>query len=161
MIHFLLELQCLAWPCSGQTSWRSTVYYRHKTDRRWSYFALGIGRRPEAARNGPFFIRVRNGTNKYTWQKHETENAARKAAERAPVARKAQELGLVPDDVTNETNKHRVSIKTAVENYLNERRFGRPRSIEVYENVFGQLVENLPNGIRFNLLTSSQNSSRR
>ena len=40
-------------------------------------------------------------------------------------------------------------IKTAVENYLNERRFGRPRSIEVYENVFDQLLENLPGGIKF------------
>ncbi len=40
-------------------------------------------------------------------------------------------------------------IKTAVENYLNERRFGRPRSIKVYENVFDQLLENLPGGVKF------------
>lgn len=122
----------------------STIYFRHKTPHGWRYSALGIGRRSEAARNGPFFIRVRDGANKYKWQKHDTENAAKKAAERAPVARKAQELGLLPDDVTNETNKDRVPIKTAVENYLNERRFGRPRSIKAYENVFDQLLANLP-----------------
>lgn len=127
----------------------STIYFRHKTPHGWRYSALGIGRRPEAAKNGPFFIRVRDAAQKYKWQKHDTENAARKAAERSPIARKAQELGLLPDEVTNETNKDRVPIKTAVENYLNERRFGRPRSIEVYENVFDQLLENLPGGIKF------------
>ncbi len=127
----------------------STIYFRHKTPHGWRYSALGIGRRPEAANNGPFFIRLRDSANKYKWQKHDTENAARKAAERSPIARKAQELGLLPDEVTNETNKDRVPIKTAVENYLNERRFGRPRSIEVYENVFSQLLENLPGGTKF------------
>jgi hypothetical protein len=86
----------------------STVYLRHKTPHGWRYSALRIGRRSEVAKNGPFFIRVRDGANKYKWQKHDTENAARKAAERAPVARKAQELGLLPDDVTNETNRDRV-----------------------------------------------------
>jgi len=77
----------------------TTVYYRHKTDRGWRHSALGIGRRPEAARIGPFYIRVPDGANKYKWQKHDTEAAAKKAAELAPVARKAQELGLLPDDV--------------------------------------------------------------
>lgn len=127
----------------------TTVYYRHKTDRGCRYPALGIGRRPGIAKEGPFFIRVRDGANKYKWQKHDTETAAKKAAELAPVARKAQELGLLPDDVTDETNKDRVPIKTAVENYLNERRFGRPRSIKAYENVFDQLLTNLPGGIKF------------
>lgn len=127
----------------------TTVYYRHKTDLGWYYFPLGNGRRPEAAKTGPYFIRVRDGANKYKWQRHDTEDAARKAAERAPVARKAQELGLVTDDLTNEANKDRVPIKVAVENYRHERRFGRPRSIAVYENVFDQLLANLPFGIRF------------
>jgi hypothetical protein len=80
----------------------TTVYYRHKTVRGWRYSALGIGRRPEAAKTGPFFIRVRDSANKYKWQRHDTETAAQKAAELAPVARKAQELGLLPDDVTDE-----------------------------------------------------------
>ena len=128
---------------------KSAFISAHKTAHGWRYSTLGIGRRPEAAKNGPFFIRVRDGANKYKWQRHDTESAARKAAERAPLARKAQELGLLPDEVTNETNKDRVPIKTAVESYLNERRFGRPRSIEVYENVFNQLLENLPAGIKF------------
>jgi hypothetical protein len=109
----------------------TTVYYRHKTNRGWRYAALGVGRHPEAAKNGPVFIRVRDGANKYKWQKHDTESAARKAAEVAPVARQAQELGRLPDDITNEANNDRVSIKIAVENenYLHDRRFGRPRSI--------------------------------
>jgi hypothetical protein len=78
----------------------TTVYYRHKTDRGWRYSALGVGRRPEAAKNGPFYIRVRDAANKYKWQKHNTESAAKEAAERAPVARQAQELGLTLDEVT-------------------------------------------------------------
>ena len=101
------------------------------------------------AKTGPFFIRVRNGANKYEWQKHVTEDGAKKAAELAPLALKAQELGLLPDDVTDETNKNRIPIKTAIENYLNERRFGRPRSIKAYEHVFEQLMANLPGGIKF------------
>ena len=127
----------------------TTVYFRHKINRGWRYSALGVGRRPETARNGPFFIRVRDAANKYKWLKHETESAAKKAAERAPVTRRAQELGLLNDDVTNEGNKDRVSIKAAVENYLHERRFGRPRSIAAYENMFDQLLANLPKDVRF------------
>ena len=127
----------------------TTVYYRHKTDRGWRYSALGIGRRPESAKMGPFFIRVRDGANKYKWQKHDSEAAAKKAAELAPVTHKAQELGLLPDDLTEETNKNRVPIKTAIENYLNERRFGRPRSIKAYQHVFEQLLGNLPGGTKF------------
>jgi integrase/recombinase XerD len=127
----------------------TTIYYRHKTARGWRYSALGIGRRPEAAKDGPFFIRTRDGANKYKWQKHDTENAAKQAAERVPVVRKAQELGLLTDDLTDEANKNRVPVKLAIESYLHERRFGRPRSIAVYENVFDQLLANLPAGVRF------------
>src|ERR1700688_2880594 len=113
-----------------------TVYYRHKTDGAWRYSALGVGRRPEAAKHGPYFIRIRNTAGKYQWIKHATEAAAERAAKLAPVAQKAHELGLTVDETTNTANANRISIKTAVENYLHERRFGRPRSIAVYENVF-------------------------
>jgi integrase len=127
-----------------------TVYYRQKIEGAgWRYRQLKVGRRPEAAKNGPYFIRVRNGSGKYQWVKHDTEQAAAKAAKAAPVARQAQELGLTVDDLTNETNTNRISIKTAVENYLQERRFGRPRSIAAYENAFDQLLANLPGGVRF------------
>ncbi|MGH9561254.1 MAG: tyrosine-type recombinase/integrase, partial [Terracidiphilus sp.] len=100
------------------------------------------------AKNGPFFIRVRNNS-KYKWQKHLSESEAKKAAESAPVERKAQALGLLPEDLGNEANVNRTPIKSAVESYLHARRFDRPRSIAVYENVFDQLLRNLPAGIRF------------
>jgi integrase/recombinase XerD len=125
-----------------------TVYYRHKTDRGWRYSALGVGRKPEAAKNGPFFVRIRK-QGKYTWQKHHSELDAKKAAESAPVERKAAALGLFPEDLTGEVNPNRTPIKTAVENYLYDRRLGRPRSIAVYEHVFDQLLANLPAGVRF------------
>ena len=127
----------------------TTVYYRQKTNRGWRYSALGVGRRPEAAKSGPFFIRVRDAANKYKWQKHESESAAKEAAELAPVARKASELGLTVDEVTNTANANRRPIQTAIKDYLHERRFGRPRSIAAYENVFDQLLANLPAGVRF------------
>src|SRR6202795_709607 len=127
-----------------------TVYYRQKIDGTgWRYRPLAVGRRPQAARNGPYFIRVRNTAGKYQWVKHETEQAAAKAAKAAPVARQAQEMGLTVDDLTNEANTNRISIKTAVENYMQDRRFGRPRSIAAYENAFDQLLKNLPRGVRF------------
>lgn len=127
-----------------------TVYYRQKIEGAgWRYRPLAVGRRPEAAKNGPYFIRVRDSAGKYQWVKHDTEQAAEKAAKTAPVARQAQELGLSIDDVTDEANTNRISIKTAVENYLQDRRFGRPRSIAAYENAFDQLLANLPRGIRF------------
>src|SRR5712671_725027 len=127
-----------------------TVYYRQKIEGTgWRYRALAVGRRPQAARNGPYFIRVRNSAGKYQWVKHDTELAAAKAAKVGPVARQAQELGLTVDEFTNEANTNRISIKTAVENYLQDRRFGRPRSIAAYENAFDQLLENLPRGVRF------------
>jgi hypothetical protein len=127
-----------------------TDYYRQKIEGTgWRYRPLTVGRRPEAAKNGPYFLRVRDSAGKYQWVKHDTAQAAEKAAKAAPIARQAQELGLTVDDLTNEANTNRISIKTAVENYLQDRRFGRPRSIAAYENAFDQLVENLPRGVRF------------
>jgi hypothetical protein len=96
-----------------------TVYYRQKIEGTgWRYRPLTVGRRPEAAKNGPYFIRVRDRAGKYQWVRHDTEQAAAKAAKAASVARKAQELGLTIDDVTDVANINRISIKTAVENYL-------------------------------------------
>ena len=127
-----------------------TLYYRQKiAGTGWRYRPLTVGRRPQAARNGPYFIRVRNGAGKYQWLKYDTEQAAAKAAKTAPVTRQAQELGLTFDDLTSEGNTNRVSIKTAVESYLQDRRFGRPRSIAAYLNAFDQLLANLPMGVRF------------
>lgn len=127
-----------------------TVYYRQKiAGTGWRYRPLTVGRRPEAAKYGPYFIRVRNGAGKYQWVKYDTEQAAAKAAKVAPVARQAHELGLTVDELTNEASTNRVSIKTAVENYLQDHRFGRPRSIAAYENAFDQLRANLPMGVRF------------
>jgi hypothetical protein len=108
-----------------------------------------VGRPPEAAKNGPYFIRVRNNLWKYQWIKHDTEQATAKAAKAAPVAWQAQELGLTVDEQTNAANTNRISIKTAVDNYLQDRRFARPRSIAAYENAFDQLRTNLPAVVRF------------
>jgi hypothetical protein len=45
-----------------------TVYYRQKiAGTGWRYRPLTVGRRPEVAKNGPYFIRVRNGAGKYQW----------------------------------------------------------------------------------------------
>ena len=126
----------------------STVYFRHKTSSCWRYEALGIARRPEAAKNGPYYIRVRQ-KGKYRWEKHLSELEAKRAAESAPVERKAEALGLLPDDLTNDTNSKRTPIRVAVERYLEERQSGRPRSKAVYKNVFDQLLANLPTGVRF------------
>jgi hypothetical protein len=49
-----------------------TVYYRQKIDGTgWRYRPLAMGRWPQAARNGPYFIRVRNSAGKYQWVKQE------------------------------------------------------------------------------------------
>jgi integrase/recombinase XerD len=127
-----------------------TVYYRQKVaGTGWRYRPLTVGRRPEAAKSGPYFIRIRNSAGKYQWVKHDTEQAATKAAKTAPVARQAQERGLTVDDLTKEANTNRISIKTAIENYLQDHRFGRPRSMAAYQNAFDQLLTNLLGGIRF------------
>ena len=58
-----------------------TVYYRQKIEGTgWRYRPLTVGRRPEAAKNGPCYIRVRNTAGKYQWVKHDTEQTAAKAA---------------------------------------------------------------------------------
>jgi len=65
-----------------------TVYYRQKIEGTgWRYRPLTVGRRPEGAKNGPYFIRVRDGAGKCQWVKHDKEQAAEKAAKAAPVAR--------------------------------------------------------------------------
>jgi hypothetical protein len=92
-----------------------TVYYRLKIEGTgWRYRPLAVGRRPQAAKSGPYFIRVRDSAGRYQWVKHDTEQAAQKAAKVAPVARRAQDLGLTVDDLTNEANINRISIKTWV-----------------------------------------------
>src|SRR5258706_1191935 len=111
MLHFSRQLQSLARACSGNQMAIQTVYYRQKIEGTgWRYRRLAVGRRPEAAKNGPYFIRVRNSAGKYQWVKHDTEQAAEKAAKAAPVARQAHELGLTIDDLTNEANTNRISI---------------------------------------------------
>src|SRR5580704_11587483 len=98
-----------------------TVYYRQNIEGTgWRYRPLTVGRRPEAAKTGPYFVRVRDNAAKYQWVKHSTEQAAEKAAKSAPVARKAQQLGLTVDDLTGEANCNRISIKTAIEDYLQD-----------------------------------------
>ena len=47
----------------------SKIYYKRETDHGWRYEALGVGRRPEAVRTGPYYILVRE-QGKYRWQKH-------------------------------------------------------------------------------------------
>ena len=65
-----------------------TVYDRQKIEGTgWRYRPLTVGRRPEGAKNGPYFIRVRDGAGKCQWVKHDKEQAAEKAAKAAPVAR--------------------------------------------------------------------------
>jgi hypothetical protein len=142
MLHFLVAIVV---PCTAlqRGNWMAiqTAYDRQKIEGTgWRYRPLTVGRRPEAAKNGPYFIRVRDSAGKYQWVKYDTEQATAKAAKAAPVARRAQELGLTVDDLTNEANTNRISIKTAVANYLEDRRFGRPRSIAAYENAFDQLL---------------------
>src|SRR6202140_5701453 len=117
----------IAEPCIGlqRGNWMAiqTIYYRQKiVGTGWRYRPLTVGRRPEAAKNGPYFIRVRDSAGKYQWLKHDTEQAAQKAAKAAPVARRAQELGLTVDELTNEAIPNRISIKTAGENYFNHPR---------------------------------------
>jgi len=69
-----------------------TVYYRQKIEGTgWRYRPLPVGRRTEAAKIGPYFIRVRDSAAKYQWVRHDTEQAAARAAKAAPAARKAQE----------------------------------------------------------------------
>jgi hypothetical protein len=151
MLQVATFFSAIAEPCTGLQRAKlmavQTVYYGKKMEGTgWRYRPLTVARRPEAAKTGPYFVRVRDSAGKYQWVKHNTEQYAEKAA---PVARKAQELGLTVDDLTNEANSNRISIKTAIENYLQDRRFGRPRSIAAYENAFEQLLENLPRGVRF------------
>jgi hypothetical protein len=43
-----------------------TVYYRQKIEQTgWRYRPVTVGRRPEAAKNAHYFIRIRNGAGKY------------------------------------------------------------------------------------------------
>jgi integrase/recombinase XerD len=124
------------------------VYFRHKVDGKgWRYSALTAGRQTDAAKKGPFFIRVRNLSGRYQWQKHDTRDAANKAKEAAPVERKAAALGLIASDELSAVN--RTSIKVAVENYLTFRRVLRPRSQQSFSNILNLLLANLPPGVRF------------
>jgi hypothetical protein len=78
----------IAGPCTAlqRGTWMAiqTVYYRQKiAGTGWRYRPLTVGRRLEAAKNGPYFIRVRNGPGRYQWLKYDTEQAAAKAAKTA------------------------------------------------------------------------------
>jgi hypothetical protein len=70
-----------------------------------------------------YYVRVRDSAGKYKSVKRDTEQAAAMAAKANPIARQAQELSLTVDELTNEANTNRVSIKTAIKNYPQDRRF--------------------------------------
>ena len=58
-----------------------TVYHRQKIQGTgWRYRPLTVGP-PKAARNGPYFIRVRNSAGMYQWVRHDTEQAAAKVVD--------------------------------------------------------------------------------
>jgi integrase/recombinase XerD len=124
------------------------VYFRHKLEGKgWRYTPLSAGRQIDAAKKGPFFIRVRNLAGKYQWQKHETRDGANKAKELAPVERKAAALGLIESDALSAEN--RTSVKAAAATYQDFRKVHRPRSQQNYRNILKLLTENLPLGVRF------------
>jgi integrase/recombinase XerD len=124
------------------------VYFRHKVEGKgWRYAAVTAGRQTDAAKKGPFFIRVRNLSGKYQWQRHSTRDDANKAREVAPVERKAAALGLINSDELSAVN--RTAIKVAAENYLTFRKVHRPRSQQNYNNIINLLLANLPAGVRF------------
>ena len=82
MLHFLWQLYSLAWPCSEETRWQFKLFITgtKRGNAAGDIDRLGVGRRPEAAKNGPYFHSGSQRRWKVQWVKHETEAAAKKAA---------------------------------------------------------------------------------
>jgi integrase len=127
-----------------------TVYYRSKVaGQGWRYIAIGPGRQPEAARVGPYFVRVRDAAGKYQWTRHESREAANAAKKIAPAERTTPGRESVADDLTDADKTNRITIRAAVENFKHTHRFDRPKSRAAYNNIYGNLLTILPRGIRF------------
>jgi integrase/recombinase XerD len=121
----------------------ASVYIRVKNASGWRYQCIEQGRgRKTGTLSGPFFARPTvNG--KQIWHKlgADTFEEAKAESELAAAAVDAAKRGLTVTEADTLANRNRISIRHAVEAYLDLKRSKRPKTISKYTNTLNRFIE--------------------
>jgi len=122
-----------------------TIWQRVKTPAGWRYLRIkeGPGRRTGELRP-PFYVRPTvSGTQKWQRLTSETFAEAKQEAEQFEAVLAAKSRGLTVAEAENLANLNRVSIKTAVETYLEQKKSKAPKTVLAYKNTLTQFLKAL------------------
>src|SRR5207245_1423467 len=120
-----------------------TIWQRLKTEKGWRYERVGEGR---GKRTGdlqpPFYLRPTiAGGQKWQRLKAETFSDAKQEAEQFDAVFAAAAKGLTVAEAETISNLNRITVKTAVEAYLEKKQSKAPRTVSVYTRVLKQFLE--------------------
>jgi integrase/recombinase XerD len=120
-----------------------TIWQRIKTSQGWRYRRVeeGRGKRTGDLRP-PFYVRP-TVEGDQIWQrlKAETFTEAKQEAEQFDAVLAAASKGLTVAEAENLSNLHRVTVKAAVDSYLEKKQSKSPKTVAQYTNVLKQFLE--------------------
>jgi integrase len=122
-----------------------TIWQRTKTPKGWRYERIGEGRgRRTGDLQPPFYVRpTLSGTQKWLRLKAETFSDAKEEAEQFDAVLAAASKGLTVAGAENLSNLNRVTVKAAVDSYLEKKQSKSPKTVLQYQNVLKQFLETL------------------
>ena len=129
-----------------------TIWQRIKGDTGWRYERVEEGRGKRTSDlKPPFYVRPRvNGKQIYQRLVAQTFGDARQEAEQFGHVLEAQARGLTVAEAEKIANVNRVTVKSAVDTYLEHKASKAPRTLAAYKNTLDQFVEILKTiGVRF------------
>jgi hypothetical protein len=122
----------------------AAIYRRERVEGagwRYARVNVGAGRRP--ADKPPYYIRFTVAGKRQWSEPFPTLKAAQDAAASLPDVVEAQAKHLTFDELEQERNANRTPIKTAVANYLEQKKSKAPRTLAAYRVVLNQFVNSL------------------
>jgi len=121
----------------------ASVYIRVQSGSGWRYQRIEEGRgKKTGALSGPFFARP-TVNSKQIWHRlgANTFEQAKAESELAAAAVDAARRGLTVTEADALANRNRISIRHAVDNYLDLKRGKRPKTISKYTNTLNRFVK--------------------
>lgn len=134
-------LFCSIWEPRLQTIWQ-----RIKTPKGWRYQRIGEGRGNGTGNlQPPFYVRP-SVSGRQKWQRLDAESfvEAKQEAKQFDAVLAAAAKGLTVAEAENIGNRNRVTLKAAVESYLEQKQTKAPKTVAQYQNALKQFLEALP-----------------
>jgi integrase len=129
-----------------------TIWQRIKAEAGWRYERVEEGRGKRTSDlKPPFYVRPRvNGKQTYQRLVAQTFAEARHEAEQFDAVLDAQARGLTVAEAEKLANANRLTVKSAVDTYLEHKASKSPRTLAAYKNTLDQFTDVLKSiGVRF------------